>query len=85
MHRKKYDCIIGLHDNVGKINASDGRSLIYNIKNTGPRMLPCGTPFPTATERDKLFPNDTTCHMSCGIHLGELYLNCAVQSFELWL
>ena len=63
----------------------DGRSLIHNIYNTGPRMLPCGTPFPTATGRDKLFPNDTTCLMLCGIHLGEPYLNCAVQSFELRL
>ena len=38
----------------------DGRSLIYNVNNAGPRMLPCGTPFSTARELDKLFPYDTT-------------------------
>ena len=48
-------------------------------------MLPCGTPFPTAKGLNKLFPNDTTCIMLCGIHFGELNLNCAVQSLELRL
>ena len=38
----------------------DGRSLIYNVNNTGPRMLPWGTPFSTARGLDKLVPNDTT-------------------------
>lgn len=38
----------------------DGRSLIYNVNNTGPRMLPCGTPFSTGRGLDKLFPYDTT-------------------------
>jgi hypothetical protein len=38
----------------------DGRSLIYNVNNTGPRMLPCGTPFSTARGTDRLLPNDTT-------------------------
>jgi len=38
----------------------DGRSLIYSVNNTGPRMLPWGTPFSTARGLDKLVPNDTT-------------------------
>ena len=38
-----------------KLMHDDGRSLIYNINNTGPRMLHCGTLFPTATGRGKLF------------------------------
>ena len=43
------------------IHRANGRSLIYNVNNTGHRMLPWGTPFSTARELDDLVPNGTTC------------------------